>query len=65
MFLGDYESEYVNILISLLGRRHGRQAPGTVRYITFDYEPIEALALMLQEKKNTKDFPAIGGAPQM
>jgi hypothetical protein len=65
MFLGDYESDYMNILTSLLDRRHGPQASGTVRRIAFDYEPIEALALMLRGKESKEDFPAIGGAPQM
>jgi hypothetical protein len=65
MFLGDYESDYMKILTELLDRRHGRQAPGTARHVTFDYEPIEALALMLRGKESKEAFPTIGGAPQM
>lgn len=65
LFLGDYRQEYLTTLAALLERRYGRQSIGTKKDITFDYEPIEALAIMLREKARDLEFPAIGGAPQM
>lgn len=65
VFIGDYESEYKAHLVSILENRHGKSLDRERRLINFDYEPIEALALMLRPKEADVDFPLIGGAPQM
>lgn len=65
LFLGDYRQEYLMTLAALLERRHGRQPIEAKKDIKFDYEPIEALAIMLRAKSGNREFSAIGGAPQV
>lgn len=67
VFIGDYESDYQKYLIKILEWRHGLQDKKleTKKEFNFDYEPIEALALMLRETQNKPEFSSIGGAPQM
>lgn len=64
--IGDYQKEYLLYLARILEGRHGQQiirAPK--KEVHFDYEPIEALSLMLRETAGKQDFKSIGGAPQM
>jgi hypothetical protein len=67
VFIGDYEREYRTALHDILERRHGSQAKQveTVKDVNFDYEPIEALNLLLQRASVGDDLPLIGGAPQL
>lgn len=65
VFLGDYSREYTAFLASVLEKRHGQQSKKKIKLVNFDYEPIEALALMLQENEIKNNFPSIGGAPQL
>jgi hypothetical protein len=64
-FIGDYKREYMRRLAAVLERRHGPQTKTKRKFVTFDYEPIEALALMLREAHDQGDFVSIGGAPQL
>ena len=66
LFIGDYKKEYLRALASVLERRHGTQPPNRSekKLINFDYEPVEALALMLN-KTSQDNHPLIGGAPQL
>lgn len=65
VFLGDYRLDYMSRLAAVLEKRHGPQSKSKKKYVSFDYEPIEALASMLRENESEKIFPFIGGAPQM
>lgn len=67
VFVGDYEKEYRSALNDILELRHGvhlRQAEAT-KAVNFDYEPVEALHLLLQRASARADLPLIGGAPQL
>lgn len=67
VFIGDHKKEYMAALTTVLERRHGKQrkASQTKKLVDFDYEPIEALALMLAEGPQREDMTEIGGAPQL
>lgn len=67
VFVGDYEKQYRMALADVLERRHGAQ-PRQVearKVVNFDYEPVEALHLLLQRAARDGNLPLIGGAPQM
>ena len=67
MFIGDYEAEYMASLVQILERRKAAvledERTGK-RLVDFDFEPLEALNLLLQEARSGR-FPAVGGAPQV
>ena len=67
VFIGDHQSDYMTFFESMLQNRHGKHDISTKHSITFDYEPIHALALMLRKNTSTKPepFPKIGGSPQI
>lgn len=67
VFIGDYEHEYRAALAEVLGRRHGVQPRQveTRKVVNFDYEPVEALHLLLQQASSGGNLPLIGGAPQL
>jgi hypothetical protein len=65
VFLGDYKQEYMQYLVTVLEKRFGVQQKTKPRYFSFNYEPVEALNLMLRENATSKKFTSIGGAPQM
>ena len=67
VFIGDYEREYRSALDDILTQRHGSQktATETIKAVNFDYEPIEALHLLLKRASTLDKLPFIGGAPQM
>jgi hypothetical protein len=65
-FLGDYKAEYMEYLAKVLAKRYGVPSKKQARRVVdFDYEPLEALALMLRDNNKTSKFPLIGGAPQL
>lgn len=63
VFIGDYEQDYRAALDEILGLRHGasQRKVEAKKMVNFDYEPIEALHLLLQRR----DLNYIGGAPQL
>jgi len=67
VFIGDYEMEYRSALNDILERRHGVHPTQveTTKNVNFDYEPVEALQLLLQRASSRDDLPSIGGAPQL
>lgn len=67
VFIGDYESEYRAALEEVLIRRHGAQPKQVeaTKDVNFDYEPVEALNVLLQSTCQPSAFPLIGGAPQL
>jgi len=67
VFIGDYENEYRAALRDILEQRHGPQPRQveTRKEVNFDYEPVEALHLLLQQASRRDDLPMIGGAPQL
>lgn len=67
VFIGDYEREYRSALSDILERRHGVYPTHVeaTKKVNFDYEPVEALQLLLQRASSRDDLPMIGGAPQM
>ena len=67
VFIGDYEREYRTALAEVLEKRHGTQPRQveTRKIVNFDYEPVEALHLLLQKASCRGDLPLIGGAPQL
>jgi hypothetical protein len=65
VFVGDYEREYKEGLMTVLEARHGKQTRAKAKYIDFDYEPVEALNSFLKKVAKDRDFPAVGGGPQV
>jgi hypothetical protein len=69
LFLGDYKREYLAALVNILKQRHGEQPATntpTKKIVNFDYEPVEALALLLKKPDAEPDrYPCIGGSPQL
>lgn len=67
VFIGDYEDEYRATLDEVLASRHGppRKRVESVQSVNFDYEPIEALHLLLNKASKRSELNLIGGAPQM
>ncbi|MER9229668.1 hypothetical protein NKI39_29420 [Mesorhizobium sp. M0664] len=64
VFLGDYEDDYMASLDALLSSRFERpKAIDQKVTINFDYEPIEALNALLEQRR--PDHSAIGGSPQL
>lgn len=63
VFVGDYEREYKQELAAVLEARHGKQTKA--KYVDLDYEPVEALNSFLMKAGEGKDYPAVGGAPQL
>ena len=66
VFVGDYENEYLQSLVSVIEKRHGKHPfKSKKKLIDFNYEPIEALHALLTAKSTHKQLTAIGGAPQL
>lgn len=66
VFIGDYETAYMEELKDVLARRHpiGGTANEKIQ-IDFDYEPVEALQLLLDKSRSNDDLSAIGGVAQI
>jgi hypothetical protein len=56
VFLGDYKMDYMRHLAATIERRHGQRSKTKKAFISFDYEPIEALASMLRAPEVKKIF---------
>lgn len=67
VFIGDYRREYLSALAEVFARRHGPPPQGTPAKIkiNFDYEPVEALLILLRKGRSEGGLPLIGGAPQI
>lgn len=66
VFLGDYEDAYRLELCNLLARRHTHSVAQDQKIkFDFNYEPIEALNMLLNKPDPTHERRAIGGAPQL
>ncbi len=65
VFLGDYEADYMDTLRDVLELRHGRpeQRNNDKIVVDFDYEPVEALYKLLDQRK--PEHTAIGGSQQV
>jgi hypothetical protein len=64
VFIGDHRKEYMQTLASVLEERHGKTAKTSKKQIDFDYEPVEALQLLLTQN-TAPNLPSIGGAAQL
>jgi hypothetical protein len=64
VFIGDYEEAYLYALRGVLEKKYGAPAERNQKVeIEFNYEPIEALYLLLEHHQPM--HTAIGGAPQL
>jgi hypothetical protein len=66
LFVGDYKEQYLGELSAVLSRRHGSpERRDEKRRIDLQYEPLIALRNLLAREDAEREFPAIGGVPQM
>lgn len=66
VFLGDYKEDFLNCLSEVIEHKYSSEdVNGKPTGIYFDYEPLEALNLLLNKYKDDLNRPFIGGHPQL